>query len=145
MKRKSGERTVIRWMVTVALLIVFGAILFRVSWKVAYPFVYGWKQRQEVARLEERDHQLRDENEALQEQHKWLSTEEGAKQKAREKGYLKPGEHSLRFIPPPSEEGFQPEVAEEKQPRTKPQLFKKCIKTWLRAQAKSWFPRAEDY
>jgi cell division protein FtsB len=79
-----------------ALVLMMSAMLMPRS---AHIYSQWWHTRQEVRLQEAQLQSLRQEGRALRQQIQRLSMQAGKEALAREKGWLKPGEQPLQFIP----------------------------------------------
>jgi len=106
---------------------IAGVTLIYGGWRFFCPYAEGWQTRAEVARLEQRVKQLREQNQRLQQQARLLATPEGVKIEARRLGLLKPGERSLRFMRRPEPRRTAPQA------RPQPAGALQRLRSWGRA------------
>ncbi|GAB4457319.1 MAG: hypothetical protein OHK0029_16920 [Armatimonadaceae bacterium] len=82
----------VRWMGT-ALVGIFGAwVLFEIVVKAVYPYQLGSEQAKKVAALEARLAEQNQRNAALEQEVKYLKSDEGKEVLARRAGYQRPNE-----------------------------------------------------
>jgi cell division protein FtsL len=93
----ASTRQIIGWQVGLwALVLLIGIALTPRTVRI---YAQWWQTRQEVQSLAQRVQSLKDEGAQLHQQLQRLSTPVGKEALAREKGWLKPGEHPLHLVP----------------------------------------------